>query len=153
MLCVIQNNGRVLGFYTDSDNPINGHPMSLSRSNRLELCRVRLAYLLTDGRLVLTEPQTLQCSRLTPQQLNSQILGILSSSENRETSPSTKHVVALFKVPRRAQTALTQAVETKDDFNQFRNFRDSEFVCLLQLRGPVVRTPVCHSGIIRMSTI
>jgi hypothetical protein len=49
--------------------------------------------------------------------------------------------------------ALTQAVETKDDFNQFKNFRDSEFVCLLQLRGPVVRTPVRHSGIIRMSTI
>jgi hypothetical protein len=33
--------------------------MSLLRSNRLELCRVRLAYLLTDGRLALTEPQTL----------------------------------------------------------------------------------------------
>jgi hypothetical protein len=47
----------------------------------------------------------------------------------------------------------SQAVETKDDFNQFRTFRDSEFVCLLQLRGPVVRTPVRHSGIIRMSTI
>jgi hypothetical protein len=47
----------------------------------------------------------------------------------------------------------SQAVETKDDFNQFRSFRDSEFVCLVQLRGPVVRTPVCHSGIIRMSTI
>jgi hypothetical protein len=39
--------------------PNIGHPMSLSRSSRLELCRVRLAYLLTDGRLALTEPQTL----------------------------------------------------------------------------------------------
>jgi hypothetical protein len=58
MLCVIQDNGSVLGFYADSDNPNYGHPMSLSRSNRLELCRVRLAYLLTDGRLALTEPQT-----------------------------------------------------------------------------------------------
>jgi hypothetical protein len=48
---------------------------------------------------------------------------------------------------------FTQEVETKEDFNQFRNFRDSEFVCLLRLRGPVVRTPVRHSGIIRMSTI
>jgi hypothetical protein len=66
-----QNNESVLGFYVDSDNPNNGHPMSLSRSNRLELCRVRLACLLTDGRLALTEPQTLQCSGLTPQQLNS----------------------------------------------------------------------------------
>jgi hypothetical protein len=28
--------------------------MSLSRSNRLELCRIELAYLLTDGRLVLS---------------------------------------------------------------------------------------------------
>jgi hypothetical protein len=46
----------------------------------------------------------------------------------------------------------SQAIETKDDFNQFRSFRDSEFVCLLQLHGPVVRTPVCHSGI-RMSII
>jgi hypothetical protein len=33
--------------------------MSLSRSNRHELRQVRLAYLLTDGGLVLTEPQTL----------------------------------------------------------------------------------------------
>jgi hypothetical protein len=39
-------------------------------------------------------------------------------------SPSTKHVVDLFRVPRRAQIALTQAVETEEDFNQFRNFRD-----------------------------
>jgi hypothetical protein len=47
----------------------------------------------------------------------------------------------------------SQAVETKDDFNQFRTFRDSEFVCLLRLRGSMVRTPVRHSGLIRMSTI
>jgi hypothetical protein len=46
----------------------------------------------------------------------------------------------------------SQAVETKDDFNQFRIFRDSEFVCLLQLHGPVIRTPVHHMGI-RMSRI
>jgi hypothetical protein len=59
MLCVIQNNGLVLGFYVNSDNPNNGHSMSLSRFNRHELCRVRLAYLFTDGRLVLTKPQTL----------------------------------------------------------------------------------------------
>jgi hypothetical protein len=37
MPCVIQNNGLVLGVYADSDNPNNGHPMSLSRSSRLEL--------------------------------------------------------------------------------------------------------------------
>jgi hypothetical protein len=46
-----------------------------------------------------------------------------------------------------------QAKETKDDFNQFKTFRDSNFVCLLQLRGPVVRTSVRHNGIIRMSAI
>jgi hypothetical protein len=33
--------------------------MSLSRSNSLQLCQVRLAYLLKDGRLALTKPQTL----------------------------------------------------------------------------------------------
>jgi hypothetical protein len=49
----------------------------------------------------------------------------VADSENRKTSPSTKHVVALFRVPKRAQTALTQAVDTKDEFNQFRNFRNS----------------------------
>jgi hypothetical protein len=46
----------------------------------------------------------------------------------------------------------SEAVETKDDFNQFRNFRDSEFICLLQLHGSMVRTLVRRSGI-RMSTI
>jgi hypothetical protein len=44
----------------------------------------------------------------------------------QKTSPSTKHAVALFRVPRRAQFALIQRVETKEDFNQFKNFRDSE---------------------------
>jgi hypothetical protein len=63
MLCVIQINWLVLGFYADNDNPNNGHLMSLSRSNRLELCRIILAYLLTDGLLALTETQTLQVCR------------------------------------------------------------------------------------------
>jgi hypothetical protein len=57
------------------------------------------------------------------------------SEQNHEPLDETRRGSS----PRRAQIALTQAVETKDDFNEFKNFRDSEFVCLLQLRGSVVR--------------
>jgi hypothetical protein len=53
--------------------------------------------------------------------------------KNRETSPSTKHIVALFRLLERAQIALTQVVETKEVFNQFRNFRDSKFASECQL--------------------
>jgi hypothetical protein len=112
--------------------------MSLSRSNRHELRQVRLAYLLTDGRLVLTEPQTLQCSRLTPQQLNSQILGILFQFSEAERVGGRQRLLGLkktlfkFRDPRRAQIALTLRVESKEDFAQFRIFRDSEVISVCQ---------------------
>jgi hypothetical protein len=75
------SHGLVLDFVAGSDNPIIRTRRQLSVIIEIQqtfnLCQVRLAYLITNGRLVLTESQTLQCSRLTPQQLNSQILGIL----------------------------------------------------------------------------
>jgi hypothetical protein len=121
--------------------------VSLSRSNRHEQCQVRLTYLITDGRLVLTNFQTLQCSRLTPQQLNPQILGILFQFSEAERTGGRQRLLSLKKIlfklknPRRAQIALTLRVESKEDFAQFRIFRDSEVISVCQsLTSHVIET-------------
>jgi hypothetical protein len=78
------------------------------------------------------------------------------AADHADTGDFVAEFTALNQEPldeTRRGSIQSQAVETKDNFNQFKIFRDSEFICLLQLRSPVVRTSVRYSGIFKMSTI
>jgi hypothetical protein len=63
------------------------------------------------------------------------LVAVFRSRENSKSTRTTKSKedLVLFRDPRRAQIALTQRAESKEDIAQFRTFRDSEFVSECQL--------------------